>query len=458
MKNLAIRTRLTLWYSLILAISLSIVCAVAYFAMRQSIRATVDAELHQKLDGIRGIIAENLRETPEELLDDLREYAEGAGSGVMLRVQDPRGQVLFASAEMNVPLASSAKHRNASLFYKSLPHGQFRVLSETVEIAGAPYAIQIAVSTEDFDRALDGFRTILYFAVPVFLVLAALGGYWMSRRALAPVDEITRDARNIGAHNLAQRLTVPRSGDELERLADTLNEMLARLDAAFQRITQFTADASHELRTPVSVLRTSAELTLRKPRTESEYRESLAQILQEAESVSRLIEQLLVLARADSGKVALPMDRLDLAQPLHKAFQQASVLAEAKQLQATQNIPAQPIWVRGDASSLERLFLILLDNAVKYTPEGGSIAVQVDANDGFAFVRFQDTGIGISPEDIPHIFDRFYRADRARSRETGGAGLGLAIGSWIAESHGGEIRVLNNSRHGSIFEVKLPLL
>jgi heavy metal sensor kinase len=288
-------------------------------------------------------------------------------------------------------------------------------------------------------------------------LLASLGGYWMSRRALAPVDEITQSARSISAQNLAMRLVVPQTGDELERLATTLNEMLSRLDAAFQRITQFTADASHELRTPVSVMRTSAELALRKPRTEAEYRDAMSQILAETEKVSRLIEQLLLLARADSSSTTIPIARTNLNDILEKVWRQASTLPESKNLKSEQFIPQAPVWVRGDPASLERLFLILVDNAVKYTSDGGRIELRLSIDDGFAVTEIRDTGIGIAPEDIPHIFDRFYRADRARSRETGGTGLGLAIGRWIADAHGGEIRVQSKPSKGSSFQVRLPL-
>lgn len=298
----------------------------------------------------------------------------------------------------------------------------------------------------------------MYALAPIFLALAAVGGYWLSRRALAPVDQMTRAARSIGAQDLSQRLAVPRASDELQRLAATLNEMLARIETAFQRITQFTADASHELRTPVSVMRTNAEIVLRKPRSEAEYREALSRILDESEKVSRMIEQLLLLARADSTGGLLPMTRNDVATAFDVACREARVLAEAKNLAFQESVPPTPLWVQGDTASLERLFMILLDNAVKYTAAGGRIDVHLGADDGFAVADIRDTGTGIAPEDISHVFDRFYRVDRARSRESGGTGLGLAIGRWIAEAHRGEIRVESTLGKGSTFQVRIPLL
>lgn len=458
MKLESIRVRLTLWYSLILFLSLSLFGGGAYFTMRHSLYATLDAELRQRLEGIRGIISEDAPRGAAILDDELRELANGAGAGGGLRVADAAGHVVFASPGMELRTARETGQRMSAGFNERIAGKQFRVLWDRMEIAGARYDVTVAASTKELSEALERFRDALYLVGPLFLLLAALGGYWMSRRALAPVDEITRSARNIGAQNLAMRLAVPSTGDELERLATTLNEMLSRLDGAFQRITQFTADASHELRTPVSVMRTSAELALRKSRTETEYQEALSQILRESEKVSRLIDQLLTLARADSSSTALPITRTNLNETLQKAWEETNVLANAKGLHAEDFMPAAPVWVNGDPASLERLFLILLDNAVKYTAGGGRIELRLSTDDGFAVAEVRDTGIGIAPEDITHIFDRFYRADRARSRETGGTGLGLAIGRWIAQAHGGEIRVQSEPSKGSSFQVRLPLL
>ncbi len=458
MKSESIRVRLTLWYSLVLALCLSLFGGGAYFAMRYSIYATLDAELRQRLEGVRGIISEDAPRGSATLDDELRELATGEGARGRLRVADGAGHVLFASPGMQSPTARETNRKVSAGFDERIAREPFRVLWDRVEVAGTLYDVTVAISTKELSEALERFRDVLYLAGPLFLLLAALGGYWMSRRALAPVDEITQSARNIGAQNLAMRLAVPQTGDELERLATTLNEMLSRLDAAFQRIAQFTADASHELRTPVSVMRTSAEVALRKPRAAAEYREALSQILRESERVSRLIEQLLLLARADSGSTAIPITRTNLNETLEKAWKQTNFLANAKHLNSESFVPAAPIWVYGDPASLERLFLILLDNAVKYTAGGGRIELRLSTNDGFAVAEIRDTGIGIAPEDIAHIFDRFYRADRARSRETGGTGLGLAIGRWIAQAHGGEIRVQSEPSKGSSFQVRLPLL
>ena len=460
MKPNSIRARLAAWYSLILALSLCTFGGTGYLAMRHSNRVTLDGGLEQRIEGIRAIILQDAPKGHAALEDEIYEFATGVGSKGRVRVAEAGGRFIFASPGMESPSSNEQRHEgkvSRPFSYENFGGQRFRVLRKKIEVAGTPYNVEVASSTEDFDRALERFRLMLALAVPFVLVLAALGGDWMGRRALAPVDELTNAARSIEAHDLAKRLVIPQTGDELERLAETLNEMLERLEGAFHRITKFTADASHELRTPVSVMRTGAELILRKPRTGEEYREALSQILLESEKVSQLIEQLLILARTDAGPAVLPLTRTDLAETLLSACQEASPLAEAKQLTFSEQVPAQPLWIRGDSSSLGRLFLILLDNAVKYTPGGGRIKVQLGTEDGFAVASIHDTGIGIAAEDIPRVFDRFYRADPARSRESGGAGLGLAIGQWIVEAHHGEIRVESQPSRGSNFEVRLPL-
>jgi two-component system, OmpR family, heavy metal sensor histidine kinase CusS len=456
-KSLSIGARLTAWYSLMLALSLGLFGAFAYFAMSHSIRATVDSELRHRLQAAFDIIRDDMPQGLRAVQDEFGELVDSEGPGARLRVSYRGGSLIYSSPGIRDGIQPRHPWSVSRPFGAWIAGHRFRLLRQTVRIGNVDYDIEVGASTEQFRRTLERFRELLYALAPAFLILAALGGLLLSRRALAPVDQITHAARSIGAQDLSHRLQVPRTGDELERLAGTLNEMLARLEAAFQRITQFTADASHELRTPVSVMRTNAEIALRKPRTESEYREALSRILDESEKVSRMIEQLLLLARADSASGLLPMTRNDLVAAVEDACREARVLAEAKHLDFHESLPASRIWVQGDFASLERLFMILLDNAVKYTASGGQIEVRLGTDDGFAVADIRDTGAGIAPEDTARVFDRFYRADRARSRESGGTGLGLAIGKWIAEAHRGEIRVDSVLGKGSTFQVRIPL-
>jgi heavy metal sensor kinase len=339
----------------------------------------------------------------------------------------------------------------------AFPGGPLRFVSQTVDIDGHAYVVQAAAPLRDLQQ---GLRDALWVLVPMFplaLLLASAAGYWVSRRALAPVDAITDTARSITAENLTQRLDVPPTGDELARLSATLNEMIARLESSFRRISQFTADASHELRTPLAVVRTTAEVALRAP-NDDERSLALEQIVAEVGRTSHLVENLLQLAKADSGAERLVKAPVDVVALVREATTEIGVLAKTKGIRLASELPHGAVNVQGDARALRQLLLILLDNAVKYTPAGGRIELAISTQDGHASCSVRDTGIGIPAEDLPHIFDRFYRVDRARSREHGGAGLGLAIGRWIAEAHGGAIVVESELERGSVFRIHLPAL
>jgi len=447
--------RITAWYFAVLALGFSLFGVVAFYAMRGSILETVDENLEDQVQGIRELIQ---RESGKaELERELREIEDIRAGSDLLQVSDSAGNWVYRSRTMAQFGPAAPGEARASLATQQPKGVPLRVLTVTVGSAGKTYVVQLAYPLDDFNEALDRFRRVLLLSSPLLLLLASAGGYWLSRRALAPVDQVTREARSISAQNLASRLVVPRTGDELQRLSETLNGMLERLEQAFRQITQFTADASHELRTPVALMRTRAEIALRRSRSEEEYRETLRQILEELQRTSSLIENLMLLARADSGAQALERARIDLVENMGEACLKARALAATKQISLRAELPESPLWIEGDANSLRRLFLILLDNAVKYTPPQGRITVSLNSSDGCAVAEVRDTGVGIAPEDLPHIFERFFRADRARSRETGGAGLGLSIGKWIAEAHGGTISALSQPGEGSAFQVRIPL-
>jgi len=460
MKTLPIRIRLAAWYFAVLAVVLSAFGVTAFLEMRHSIRRTVDEELEIRAEGVHQLIERVIqRGEADDLPGELREHTELRAGGALLQVSDGQGNWLYRSEVMSdyaVPRFAPTRRNAVDFMGKDVP---LRIWTRLVTVAGQSYLIQSAYEMDDFQEALDRFKLLLFISIPSLLLCAAAGGYWISTRALAPVDQITRTARTIGARNLSSRLAVPNSGDELQRLSETLNGMLQRLEAAFQKITQFTADASHELRTPVAVMRTRAELALRKARSEEEYRDVISEILAELERTSALIEQLMFLARADSGAGAetLQFRATNVAEVLREACHQGSALAEAKQIAFQEQISSESMWIEGDASTLRRLFLILIDNAVKYTPAKGEVEVSLQRNDGYAVAQVRDTGIGIAEVDLPNVFERFYRADKARTRETGGVGLGLSIGRWIAEVHAGSIEVQSAPGRGSIFQIRLPI-
>jgi heavy metal sensor kinase len=451
----SIGARLTLWYTAAFALGFAVLAIVMWFGVQRSLYHAIDDTLLERAAGIERFIEDHkTRLDVDEVKEEFRAHGE------LFQVFDADGALVHrgtALAGAMIPLATDRADR----FENALAGGEpLRFASHAIDVDGRTFTIQVAAPLHDLQEGLREAAWILLLMFPFLLVLGAAGGYWLARRALAPIDEITRTARSLSADNLSARLSAPRTNDELERLSTTLNEMLERLETAFRRISRFTADASHELRTPLAVMRTTAEVALRAPDEDGgEVRAALEQIVAEVERTSHLTENLLLLAKADSGTPALQRHNVDLAAAVGEACMQAEVLARVKGLELAAALPEQRrLYVAGDTHALRRLFLILLDNAVKYTATGGRVEVALHERGPDVVGEVRDSGIGISPQDLPHVFDRFYRADRARSREHGGSGLGLAIARWIAESHGGAITVTSELERGSRFEVRLPLV
>jgi heavy metal sensor kinase len=461
MRGASIRLRLTGWYFAVLAIALGVFGTGMFLTLRQSVHAAVDDELSARLQGMQRFMQ---REFPGSDLDDIqREFREHSGlkpGGDLIQVADAQGGWIYQSGSIRpykIALANAPDASLANIQTIDVDGSPLRLLTARVEIEGRPYTVQLATALGGFYAVLHRLAWLTLWSIPAVLLLATAGGYWISRRALAPVDQLTNTARSISAHNLSQRLLVPETGDELQRLAETLNEMMARLNAAFKRIVQFTADASHELRTPVALVRTTAEVALQKSRDASDYEAALRDILTEAERTSVLIEDLMTLARADSGAETLEFSDVDLGKSAREACSQGSTLARPRNIEFHWQIPEGEMHVKGDPDALRRLFLILIDNALKYTPAGGRVSVSLSREDGFGIGEVRDSGIGIAAEDLPNIFERFYRADKAHSRDTGGAGLGLSIARWIVDAHHAGIQVESSPGRGSVFRVSIPL-
>jgi heavy metal sensor kinase len=447
----SIGARLTIWYAAAFAVAAVALGAAIWLAVQRSLYRAVDAGLRDRVEGIGRFLEDHKTRLS---LDEVKE--EYRAHGDLFQVIDPDGHPVHRGAALAGADIAGLDADDTGQFANAAIGGEpVRLLSQRVAIDGRAYTIQAAAPLRDLEGGLRAAAWLLVPAAPLALLLAAGGGYWLSRRALVPVDRITQTARLISADSLSRRLDVPPTGDELARLSQTLNDMIARLEGAFQKITRFTADASHELRTPLAVMRTTAEVALRGPPGD-EQRGALEQIVAEIERTSHLVENLLLIAKADSGAAELHKRRIDIVEAVREACSEASVLARVKGLRLETALPETSIWVNGDREALRRLFLILLDNAVKFTPTGGSLSVCVGASNGCVLGTVRDSGIGITREHLPYVFDRFYRADRARSRTEGGTGLGLAIGRWIAEVHGGRLRVESEPQRGSSFHVELP--
>ena len=331
----------------------------------------------------------------------------------------------------------------------------FRVRIVPIEQNGQPTGALEVGRADTVAETLRSLLWILGVAYPAVLVIATFGGIFLAARALSPIDRVTRLARRISAEDLSQRLNLRLPDDEVGRLARTFDEMIARLDDAFRRQRQFTADASHELRTPLTAIKGQVEVALTRPRQQAAYREVLQAVNEEVDRLIRLVGSLLTLARADAGQIPIASESVNLQDLVDAAVEQVQPAAQERNINLT-IVTGPTSTLQGDEDLLLQLLLNLLGNAIKYTPAGGSVTVgwNIDGKQVELWVR--DTGVGIAPEHLPRIFDRFYRVDKARSRAEGGSGLGLSISRWIAEAHGGSISVESAPDQGSVFIVRLP--
>ena len=320
--------------------------------------------------------------------------------------------------------------------------------------SGGAYIVEVGAPTARIETMLH--QLILLLALGLPIVVAVTGGYLLVKRALAPVDQIARKAEQITQHSLSERLPVTRTGDELERLSISLNHMINRLEDAILNSKRFVADASHELRTPLTVLRGELENSAQDGDLNADTRETLGSMLEEVERLAKIVEGLFALSRLDAGEAQAEWVQFDLAELAATTADQMSLLAEDKGISVSCEA-GQRIVVEGDRARLKQVIVNLLDNAIKYTPGGGSIRLQVTRQNSHAILQVADNGMGIPAEALPHVFERFFRVDKARSRDQGGAGLGLSIVKSICAAHGAEVEVESSSAQGSHFRVKLPL-
>jgi heavy metal sensor kinase len=455
-----IRLRLTAWYFVVMLLTLSLFGVGMFVAMHLAIDQEVDRDLHQRLAGVEEFVGRHKSLTPSDRLrHEIQEHAGMRPGGELLQIATSDGKWIFQSDAMRQlglslgtvlgTVSPPGRSSSATIVIRGVT---WRVLTEWTVIDATAYGFQLATPMDSSLTVLSRFEWLLLGSIPVLVALASIGGYAMSRRALAPIHRITEEARLITAEHLSARLAVPAARDELQRLSLTLNEMIDRLQHAFRKITHFTADASHELRTPVSLIRSTAELALMAPRDEEAYRTALRDNLEEAVRMTDLIDGLLTLARADSGDASLRFTTLNVADSLQEAFIQAKPLGAASGIDMRLEV-TEGMMVTGDSSSVRRLFLILIDNGIKYTPAGGWLSASARHRGDEVIVELRDSGVGISDEDLPNIFERFYRADKARSR-TVGFGLGLSLAKCIASSHGATIEVDSSPGHGSTFRVR----
>lgn len=461
-KTVPIRIRLTAWYMIFVAATLAAFGGFVYLNLARGLYAEVDS-------GLRTLAQEAVRWTDDEngslrfqntdanaLVDSGPSATQYQPGGVIIRLLNEAGNTVDGVGEYaRLPLPHGLQAGFSTVRISGEP---WRVYTTRVEApwAHSAYMLQVARPLSVVDGTLHRVAGILVLGIPLVLFVAALGGVFISGRALDPIDRVTRLAREVGAEDLSRRLNLNLPDDEVGRLARTFDDMLTRLEAAFEREKRFTQDAAHELRTPLTVMKGTIDVALSRPRDAADYRAALLETETQVDRLIHLAESLLVLARVESGKLDLNVEPLDIAALVRGLVEQLQPVAEAKGVSIHYDGPGMLPFL-GDQDRLIRLFLNLLDNAVKHTPAGGDVTAEVTARPGSVEVAIKDTGPGIPPEHLPHIFERFYRVDKARSRSEGGVGLGLAIAKHIAQLHGGDIRVASTLRKGSVFTVSLPV-
>jgi two-component system heavy metal sensor histidine kinase CusS len=384
----------------------------------------------------------------------------GGHEGFDFQVTDKRGERVFSNPRLGkyrlpVPAIETASDQPGLHTQQLAGLGWYRIVSRKVTGPEGPVLVQVARSLDGFDHELSELLAVLVTLGPLVVGLALTGGYLLARRVLAPVEQIATAANQIDARRLGERIDVPKPDDELGKLAGTLNVMFDRLERSFKEMQRFTADASHELRTPIAVIRAEAEVALSKPLADPEKQELLGSILEECHRLTWITDQLLTLSREDAGIAQNPREFVDLSRLAAEAADTMRPLAEAKELQLRTVFTGQS-FVHGDPVRLRHVIYNLLDNAIKYTAEGGSVELAVTQSNGSVRLHVSDTGIGIAEEHLPHVFERFYRADKARSRAAGGTGLGLSIVQSIVAAHGGNVEVTSAPGEGTRFVVEIP--
>ncbi len=456
----SVRIRLTLWYAGVLALSLIAFALVIYYAAGNIFHERQDESLRSTAQTVASAYLEELGETHSQSTAGKVVLAEITFPNRYVQLTDSAGNPIAASANLAGSTIAIPSHVLADARARSFSNASVNGLRVTVVPLSSDQALGFAAVAEPLSVIEDGLselRRDLFAGVLLVLLLASAGGYFLARKSLAPVASMNSQTQRISAENLSARLDVTNPRDELGNLATTINDLLTRLENAFNEQQRFIADASHELRTPLAVLRGETEVALGKTRTIEEYQQSLSLIQDEAERLSRIVEDLFILARQPiNTRAALNKERVSLNDAVRDCARAAQVLAFRKGVRLKLENDSPSIALNGDEDLIKRMLLNLLDNAVKYTPAGGEISLALVRQNGNAEIVVRDTGIGIPAEAQPRVFDRFYRVDKARARTMGGAGLGLSIAQWIVEVHGGSINLSSTPGHGSTFIIVLP--
>ena len=462
--NLPIKWKLTLWYGGILALILVTFCGFVYMYFQSSLQKSID----HKIKSIAEVLSSSMTEThSQSLFGNFERYLENTlgkkPKGKFIQIIDASGKI---GARLNdleaeaVPVSFTTLERalRGEIVYETIETARPRLRMITMPILEnkkVTSIVQVGSSLEEFEDTMKRLLIIMIVSIITATGGTIVVGYFMAKKTMKPVDQIRRTAVKITSSNLDERIELKGRKDELGRLAETFNAMIARLKDSFQRINQFSIDVSHELKTPLTILKGETELALRKERTNEEYKKSLQSNLEEIDRMSRIIDDLLLLSKAETKDIRLNLEKVDLRDLLADVCLNMKIFGENKGVEIIAR-DLDDIRIIGDELKLRRMITNIVENGIKYGHSGGYVAVSSHKQNGYACINVKDNGPGISSGDIKYIFDRFYRADRSRKRASG-SGLGLSISKWIAQAHRGTIEVESTPAEVSLFTIKLPM-
>jgi len=459
MYTLPVRAKLMLLYFAVTFAGLILFGSLSYGALQYALLQGKRTHLQGREDRLISLLHENkTTSSPSILRDQLRNYALVTHEGNLFDIHSLDGALIFPSVEIDHAWSLPKNKDCSQPVYSSVifdPQPAM-ALCHIIPVNGIMAVVRIGGSLDEEVYILRKYRNALLLLMPGLLILSSVGGYFLSGLALRPVSRMTKAALGIGIGNLSARLPVPVAKDELHQLAMVWNQLLARLEAAVTRLSRFSADASHDLRTSITVMLATAQLSLHRNRSEEEYRENLSKIVTECRTASTLLDALLALAQSDNFIHEVAFKEINLCDLVVSGCRRVEDLAESSGIILDWHLPPAPIYIQGDELLLQRLLGILLDNAIRYTPEHGEIRAEVFATPDATVVTVRDTGVGMSEDARRRVFDRFYQADLRERKSQAGNGLGLSIGRWIADAHGADLSVESTSSSGSVFQIAFP--
>lgn len=459
MRSLSVRAKLTLWYLAVISTALLFFGLLSFGALRYALTKLKHSTLSRREQRLVLFLDQNKQKHSDALLSEqLENYVLITHEGNLFQIRDLQGSLIFplnpaGAAWLPHPATECAQPAFGDLISDGQP---LMVVCHTILLDERPVRLYIGGSLEDDMYLLSIYRKTLLLLVPCLLGVAAVGGYFLSRHAMRPVDRMTKAALNIGVGNLSSRLPVPSARDELWSLAIAWNQLLDRLEGAVARLSKFSADASHDLRTSITVILATAQLSLGRLRSEEEYRSHLDRIVDECQIATTLLDSLLSLARSGNFVHEVALQRINVTELVISSCRRVENLAESGGIILDWKLPEEDLFIEGDELLLQRLLGILLDNAIKFTPACGEVFVEACSSQGDVLLTVRDTGVGMS-ENVSHrIFDRFYQVDLRERTDPVGSGLGLAIAKWIAEAHHAELCVESTPMKGSKFQLRFP--